>query len=337
MHLKNITTLTAISAALVLVACGGGSDTVVPPAATTPTTTTPTTPTPTPTIIKGTAVKGPVTDATVTVKKASDGTVLATTKTGAGGAYTVNVDYMGDVVIEISGGKYTDEATQKITDLAAPLKAVLTTNGGTVDGIVTPVTTMAFTAAFPSASSAVTKAAFDTQVNSLASQFKLSAADLATTPVVTGTTNAYGKVLAGLSTYLQYENKTLPQLVNSTFTTADWTAFSGTYANAYKAATGIDLQFSFTGNTATITGTGTGGGTGTCGVNVKGTISANGFSVPLNLDYCITGVAAGSCTAGNASLSQALSGQQGMAGAANLAYTYTAACVANPAMTIKLN
>jgi hypothetical protein len=157
MHLKNITTLTAISAALVLVACGGGSDTVVPPAATTPTTTTPTTPTPTPTIIKGTAVKGPVTDAIVTVKKASDGTVLATTKTGAGGAYTVNVDYIGDVVIEISGGKYTDEATQKITDLAAPLKAVLTTNGGTVDGIVTPVTTMAFTAAFPSASSAVTK------------------------------------------------------------------------------------------------------------------------------------------------------------------------------------
>jgi ABC-type glycerol-3-phosphate transport system substrate-binding protein len=69
MHLKNITTLTAISAALVLVACGGGSDTVVPPAATTPTTTTPTTPTPTPTIIKGTAVKGPVTDAIVTVKK----------------------------------------------------------------------------------------------------------------------------------------------------------------------------------------------------------------------------------------------------------------------------
>jgi hypothetical protein len=155
----------------------------------------------------------------------------------------VNVDYMGDVVIEISGGKYTDEATQKVTDLAAPLKAVLTTNGGTVDGIVTPVTTMAFTAAFPSASSAVTKAAFDTQVNSLASQFKLSAADLVTTPVVTGTTNAYGKVLAGLSTYLQYENKTLPQLVNSTFTTADWTAFSGLMPTPIKLPPGLTCSF----------------------------------------------------------------------------------------------
>lgn len=326
MHLKNLTTLTAISAALTLAACGGGGGDAPPAVAA-----------PSPTTIKGAAVKGPVTGAKVTVKKASDSTVLATTTTGDGGAYTVNVNYTGDVVVEISGGKYTDEATQQITDLAAPLKAVLTTNGGTVNGIVTPVTTMAFTAAFPSASSTVTAAAFATQVNNLASQFKLSASDLATTPVVTGTTNAYGKVLAGLSTYLQYENKKLPELVNSTFTTAEWTAFSGTYANAYNDTNKTDLQFSFTGNTATISGTGSGGGTGTCGVKVVGTVTAAGFTVPLNLDYCVTGVAAGSCTSGNSSISQALNSQQGIAGAANLAYTYTAACVANPAVTLKLN
>lgn len=326
MHLKNLTTLTAISAALALAACGGGDD--APPAAAAPS----------PTTIKGAAVKGPVTGAKVTVRKASDSTVLATTTTGDGGAYTVNVDYTGDVVVEISGGKYTDEATRQTTDLAAPLKAVLTASGGTVNGIVTPVTTMAFTAAFPSASSTVTAAAFATQVNNLAAQFKLSASDLATTPVVTGTTNAYGKVLAGLSTYLQYENKKLPELVNSTFTTADWLKFSGTFSNAYKAANpGTNITYTFTGNTATITGTGSGGGAGTCGVKVVGTVTAAGFTIPLNLDYCVTGVAAGSCTPGNASLSQALNGQQGIAGAANLAYTYTAACVVNPLVTIQLN
>ena len=85
-----------------------------------------------------------------------------------------------------------------------------------------------------------------------------------------------------------------------------------------------------------MTGTGVGGGTGSCGVHVQGTITAAGVSVPLNLDYCITGIAAGSCGSGNASLSQALSGQSGMAGAANLSYSYSSTCVANPMATIAL-
>ena len=38
----------------------------------------------------------------------------------------------------------------------------------------------------------------------------------------------------------------------------------------------------------------------------------HGISVPLNLNFCVAGIAAGSCSAGNSSLSQALSGQGGL-------------------------
>lgn len=326
-----LVTLTATSAAVMLMACGG-SDSSVATSTTTPAAASPAT------TIAGSAVKGPISGATVTVKNASTGAVLGTTTTVAGGSYSLSVPYVGDVVVEVTGGRYVDEATNVSTALAAPLKMVLNANGGNVTGIVTPLTTMAYTYAFPVSSTAVTAAAFNTQASSLASQFQLSATDLASVPVVTGTTNAYGKVLAGMSKYMQAEGVTLPALVNSTFTSAQWGTFSGTFSNAYKAANpGSNVTYTFTGNTATITGTGVGGGTGSCGVNVAGTITVSGFTVPLNLDYCFTGIAAGSCTSGNSTLSQALNGQQGLVGAANLAYQYSATCVANPAITLKLN
>lgn len=319
MFLKASFTLATVSAAIVLVGCGGGggSSAVAPPAAAGTTT------------ISGSAVKGPVNGATVTVKKASDGTVLKTTTTGAGGSYSVDVDYTGDVVIEVSGGTYTDEATGVDTALATPLKSVLTANGGTVTGIVTPITTMAYTYAFGTGN-AISASAFKNYTDNLASQFHLSAADLASTPVVTGdAVNAYGRILAGLSKYMQFEGVTLPTLVNTTFTNAQWTSFSGTFSNAYKAANpGTDITYLFSNEGLTVGGTGAGGGSGTCGVHVAGTVNAGGFTVPLNLDYCITGIAGGSCAADNLSLSQAMSGQGGVAGAANLAYTYTPSCAA---------
>lgn len=214
---------------------------------------------------------------------------------------------------------------------------VLNASGGNVTGVVTPLTTMAYTYAFGS-TGVPTSTAFNTMATNLATQFQLAGVSLVTTlPTVTGTSNAYGKVLAALSKYMQLNNVTLPAIVNSSFTTGQWTAFSGAFTTAYNAANpGSNVTYNFNGNLLTIAGTGAGGGTGSCGVNVLGNITANNFTVPLNLDYCITGIAAGSCTSGNASLSQALSGQQGLAGAANLTYTYSAVCVANPAVTIAL-
>lgn len=317
--------LAGISAAvLALVACGGGGSSAGPAAAAT--------------TLSGSVVKGPVAGATVTVKKASDGTVLKTTTTGTDGTYTLGLDYVGDVIVEVTGGTYIDEATKASTALATPMKVVLAVKPGNVTGVVTPLTTMAFSNAFPTASSAVTAAAFDTRAATLAADFKLTGVNLATTvPTVSGTMNDYGKVLAGVSKYMQLNNVTLPTLVNSSFTSAQWTSFSGAFTTAYNTANpGSTISYSFSGNSATIGGSGVGGGTGTCGVNVSGSMSVAGVTMPLNLDYCIKGIAAGSCGAGDSTLAQALSGQGGLVGAVNLAYKYSETCVANPAVTLTL-
>ncbi len=255
--------------------------------------------------------------------------MLGTTTTGAGGSYSLNVPFTGDVVVEVNGGTYTDEATNASTPLTTPLKVVLNANGGSVTGVVTPVTTLAYTYAFGTTTTP-TAAAFNTSATNIANQFKLTGVNLAgVVPTVTGTQNDYGKVLAGISKYLQFENVTLPTLMTSTFTTAQWTAFSGTYTNAYKAANpGSAITFSFDGSVFTVAGTGVGGGTGTCGINVQGTIATAGITVPVNLNYCATGILGGSCDSGNATLAQGLTGQGGLAGAANLRYTYSATCAA---------
>jgi hypothetical protein len=335
MRSKILPALATATTAALLVACGGGSSgtasTVTTPSLTTPVVTS--------TTISGSAVKGPVTGATVTVKNASTGAVLGTTTTAAGGAYTLSVPFTGDVVVEVNGGTYTDEATNASTPLTTPLKVVVNANGGSVTGVVTPLTTMAYTYAFGTTTTP-TAAAFNTTATSLATQFQLSGVNLATTvPVVTGSMDAYGKALVGLSKYLQLNNVTLPTLVNSTFNTAQWGTFSGAYTTAYKTAIpGSTVTFSFDGNVITATGTGAGGGTGTCGVNLAGVVTVAGITVPLNLDYCFTGVAAGSCSTTNGAISQALTAQQASlpAGFANLKYTTSATCVANPAVTLKL-
>lgn len=339
--------LSALSTAALLVACGGSDDVTTlpnPPVVATATT------------ITGAAIKGPVNGATVTVKKASDGTVIGTTTTGTGGAYTLSVPYTGDVILEISGGTYTDEATNVSTPLATPLKAVLTANGGSVTGVVTPLTTMAFTNAFPSATTPISSSTFKTHATNLASQFQLTGVDLTTTtPTVTGTTNAYGRVLAGLSKYMQLNNVTLNTLVNPALNGMTTGAFSGSFSSAYNTINGQQVTFSINGNTTTtsvigagvgggtvtttttgtdttVTGTGAGGGSGTCGVNASGnisqTFSGQTINVPINLDVCVTGIAAGSCSASNTQLNQTLAGQQGLTGAVNLNYIYSASCAA---------
>ncbi len=336
MRSKILPALAVISVAAILAACGGsgGNGTVA-----TATPTTPTTPAAASTTISGSAVKGPVNGATVTVKNAATNAVLGTTTTGASGSYTLNVPFTGDVVVEVNGGTYTDEATNASTPLTTPLKVVVNANGGSVTGVVTPLTTMAYTYAFGTATTP-TAAAFNTTATNLATQFQLSGVNLATTvPVVTGSMDAYGKALVGLSKYLQLNSVTLPTLVNSTFNTAQWGTFSTAYTTAYKTAIpGSTVTFAVDGNVFTATGTGVGGGTGTCGVNLAGVVTVAGITVPLNLDYCFTGVAAGSCSTSNGAISQALTAQQASlpAGFANLKYTTSATCVANPAVTLKL-
>lgn len=326
-----LTCLCTLTLAALLASCGG-SDYTPPATTTTPTTTTTTTTT----TVTGSVVKGNVSGSTVTVKNAGTGAVLGTATTDASGAYTLTISYNGDVIVEASGGTYTDEATNQPVTLSTPLRSVLAASGASVTAMVTPLTTMAYVNAFPTGA-AVTSAAFNTQAANVAKLFKLNGSLLTTMPVVSGTPNDYGRALAGLSKYLQMNNVTLPTVTDAAFTSAQWTQFVTAYNGAY-AAVYPNLGFSLDGSAfnVTLTGTGVGGGSGSCGIGVSGSLTSQGVTVPLSLNYCITGIATGSCTSGNATLAQTLSGQSGLIGAANLAYTYSATC-APGAFTIKLN
>lgn len=102
--------------------------------------------------ISGTASKGPVSHATITAYSISNGQVgsqVATSTTDANGNFTLSTgNYAGPVMLEMSGGNYSDEATGTTMTMASGdvMTAILPTVsvGATVGGIqVTPITSMA--------------------------------------------------------------------------------------------------------------------------------------------------------------------------------------------------
>lgn len=306
-----ILTATLALIAGLLAGCGGGGDggAAAPAASTT---------------ISGSAVKGPVGGATVTAFAATTGTVLGTTTTSPNGTYSLTISYNGDVVLEVTGGSYIDEATGRTTTLNQ-LKAIINATGGTQTVHVTPLTYIAYGYA------GNTSAGFNTALTNLATQFGLGGVNLLTTlPAVSGTTNDYGRVLRAMSQYVQSQSlANFEAFIGQALGTATFTAMQANFSAAFATINpGQTLTFAFNGSGITIGGTGVGGGSGTCGVGVTGNVTTMGITVPISLNYCISGIAAGSCTSGNTSLSQTLSGQQGLVGGVNLNYTYSASCAA---------
>ncbi|MBK6599955.1 MAG: hypothetical protein IPG25_19530 [Proteobacteria bacterium] len=107
-------------------------------------------------IIGGTGFKGPVASATVTayaVSGGSPGAQVGMATTDASGKFSLSIgNYSGPVMLQLSGGTYTDEATGTTMNMAAGdvMTAILPTvaAGATISGIqITPVTSMAQTAA----------------------------------------------------------------------------------------------------------------------------------------------------------------------------------------------
>ena len=186
-----------------------------------------------------------------------------------------------------------------------------------------------------------TVAAFNAQTAKTATQFGVSNVNLATVlPTVTGTSNAYGNALKAISQYLN-DNRTAT-LANFTApaltTQAALDAFSLAYNSAFFKINGTASNITFNSNGFTVTGTGTGGGggSGPCGITAQGSVTSSGFTVPINVDFCANGIAAGSSDVGNLSLNQALAAQGGIAAGVNLNYTYSPACKAG-AIQINLN
>ena len=107
-------------------------------------------------IIGGTGFKGPVGNATVTayaVSGGSPGAQIGTATTDASGKFSVAIgNYSGPLMLQLSGGTYTDEATGATMSMAAGdvMTAILPTvaAGASISGIqITPLTSMAQTAA----------------------------------------------------------------------------------------------------------------------------------------------------------------------------------------------
>jgi hypothetical protein len=130
----------ALLALLALAACGGGG----------------TSPSASGGVIGGTGFKGPVSGATVTayaVSGGSRGAQIGTTTTDPGGGFTLSIgSHTGPVMLQLSGGTYTDEATGSPMNMVSGdvMTAILPTvaANATMSGIqITPLTSMAQTLA----------------------------------------------------------------------------------------------------------------------------------------------------------------------------------------------
>jgi hypothetical protein len=99
------------------------------------------------TVISGIASKGLIKGGTVTIYALDEsgikGVELGTTVTDDDGTYSVDLKlYIGNVLAEITGGHFTDEATGADID-APPLSAALTNAHGNVSAAITPLTDIA--------------------------------------------------------------------------------------------------------------------------------------------------------------------------------------------------
>lgn len=129
-------------AALLLAGCGGGGSSGIDA----------TTPSAQGTTMSGNVVKGPVSGATVNAFAVTGGTMgsqVSSATTDATGAFTMSIgNYAGPVMLQMSGGTYTDEATGTPMAMGTGdmMTAVLPTvaAGSAVTGVeVTPLTAMA--------------------------------------------------------------------------------------------------------------------------------------------------------------------------------------------------
>jgi len=98
--------------------------------------------------LSGVAAKGLLSGATVTAyaldASGVKGSALGSTTTDAHGAYMINVgQYTGNVLLEASGGSYTDEATNQSKTNTALLRAAVTNVSGSVNAAITPLTEIA--------------------------------------------------------------------------------------------------------------------------------------------------------------------------------------------------
>lgn len=157
--------------------------------------------------LSGSIVKGPVAGAQVCVYAlvpTGKGNLLGCTTSNTDGTYALNLAFEGAVVVEATGGSYTDEATGLTgVQLGTPLQSVTTLGRGTNLLHATPLTALAFRQAL--ATGGMSQAEFQAKADVVRGAFGLPPdVDLARTlpTVAVGSVNPYGKALHDLSKML---------------------------------------------------------------------------------------------------------------------------------------
>lgn len=170
--------------------------------------------------VSGTAVKGPVKGGTMTAYRLTNGamgTEIAHTATGSDGSFSLSMgSYAGPVMLQMTGGTYTDEATGTTMTMLAgdAMTAVLPsmTAGQTLSGVqVTPLTAMAQTIA-QHMSGGMTDANITAANTNVGKYFIVTDIlhNVPMNPLTSGSGNAanqdqinYGMALAAMSQYAQ--------------------------------------------------------------------------------------------------------------------------------------
>ena len=141
---KVLALLLTLMAVAGLTACGGGGGGSASSSSTGSTSGGSNTPTSN-TIINGLASKGPITGGTASVYSITNGqmgNLLATATTASDGTFTANIGaYNGPVMVQVTGGSYTDEATGKTVQMGSlMLRTAIGAAAGNVNVAVTPLT-----------------------------------------------------------------------------------------------------------------------------------------------------------------------------------------------------
>ena len=177
-----------------LVACGGGGGT--------------SSPAPTPVMLSGQAVKGPVTGGQVCAYTlVTPRQQIACATTDANAKYSLALpEGTGEVLIEVTGGTYIDEATGSKVALTTPLRT-LSKAGSADNALITPFTELAVQLASASVSNPggnLSLVGFQTQIGQL--ETGLGVTGLATGNPFGGKSDADQKYLAALTAFSKQQN-----------------------------------------------------------------------------------------------------------------------------------
>jgi hypothetical protein len=161
------------------------------------------------TVISGMVSKGPVTGGTVKVYAIHDGVAATTAPIGQGttdniGNYTIDVgDYTGPVLVEVTGGSFTDEVSGVSFFLKATMRAVLSNAvPGGQTAAVTPLTELAYKKA---SGAGLSPASIDDANAKMASFFGLTNI-ISTLPVAGGAGDDQKKYAVVLAAVAQFIN-----------------------------------------------------------------------------------------------------------------------------------